>query len=48
MGRRDYVTHLTDKLRDLGFRIDALKAKLAESPDDRRKVELYGEIEHLV
>lgn len=47
MGRSDYVAHLTDNLRNLGFRIDALKAKLMGATDDRRKVDLCGEIEHL-
>lgn len=47
MGRDTYQTGMEQRLRDLSFRIACVRERLADSPDDRLRVELSGQLEWL-
>lgn len=47
MGRLDYCLSMKDKTRDLAFRINSIRQRLAANPDHRSRVRLRGELEVL-
>lgn len=47
MGREFYQSGMEQRLRDLSFRIESIRARLMDSPNDRLKVELAGRLARL-
>ena len=44
MGRDAYLDYMRQRLRDLGIQIGSVHSRLADSPDNRMKVDLVGQI----
>jgi DNA-binding transcriptional MerR regulator len=47
MGREIYQSHMEQRLRDLGFQIDSVKVRLAESHAPEVMVDLAGQLAEL-
>jgi hypothetical protein len=44
MGREDYLNHMRQRLSDLGLQIASVRTRLADSPENRIKVDLAGQL----